>query len=286
MISANNYNFDLRNVSGAVGDLVHGYDVVVSALPNVADKVVEMHVKTENLAKELEGRMRNLVDGYEYLDSISAQIPESLREIAATHRKALDDASEILTRKDKLNSKDSAGELERLKAELRSITHERIVVDVFSKQNSVRHKQNQPATGRSERLGRSTGAVGISMNGSGAMPPNSATNRVATNVTGTGAPTGLYQPIPLPTYTPGAGALLADGLPLNSDGQASNPGGNRASTAVASARSSNGVRARAVGDGFMVPSMRQGYLPEELRDLKTTPVAAAGEARLIKRKNS
>jgi hypothetical protein len=61
-------------VDGAVIDLVHNYDSIIDKLPNVATKIKEMQINTESMAHSLELRMKNLIDGYEFLDTISAQV--------------------------------------------------------------------------------------------------------------------------------------------------------------------------------------------------------------------
>lgn len=41
-------------ITGAVDDLVHGYEHLVESLPNVSKQVMNMHYTTEELAKGLE----------------------------------------------------------------------------------------------------------------------------------------------------------------------------------------------------------------------------------------
>jgi hypothetical protein len=45
----------------------------------------------------LQHRTRSLVDGYEYLQGLSTQLPDMFRETAAVHRKTLQDAIHLLT---------------------------------------------------------------------------------------------------------------------------------------------------------------------------------------------
>jgi hypothetical protein len=132
-------------IDGAVVDLVHGYDSIIDTLPNVAQRVKQMQTATEDMANTLEKRMRHLVDGYEYLDSISAQVPESLRENAAAHKKSLLDVAQLLGPSYEQNYLNHNKELDRLRSELQSITHERVVVDVLTRQSIKQAKRKKVA---------------------------------------------------------------------------------------------------------------------------------------------
>lgn len=73
MTEVDNFN-KITFVDGEVTDLVHNYDLIIDKLPNVGRKIKEMQNNTEKLAQSLEFRMKNLIDGYEFLDTISAQV--------------------------------------------------------------------------------------------------------------------------------------------------------------------------------------------------------------------
>jgi hypothetical protein len=135
----------LSYVDGAVVDLVNGYDSIIDTLPNVAERVKQMQTATEDMANTLEKRMRHLVDGYEYLDSISAQVPESLRENAAAHKKSLLDVAQLLGPSYEQNYLNHNKELDRLRSELQSITHERVIVDVLTRQSIKQAKKKKVA---------------------------------------------------------------------------------------------------------------------------------------------
>jgi hypothetical protein len=47
-------------VTGAVDDLVHGYEQLVHTLPSLSGKIAHMHSNTENMANELGVRNSNL----------------------------------------------------------------------------------------------------------------------------------------------------------------------------------------------------------------------------------
>lgn len=111
----------LGGVTSAVDDLVHGYEHLVHTLPDLTSKITSVHADAEQMAKELEvrtfclphahheldqcipsvpstqHRTRSMVDGYEYLQGLSTQLPEMFRETAAAHRKTLQDAIHLLT---------------------------------------------------------------------------------------------------------------------------------------------------------------------------------------------
>ena len=144
-------------VDGAVRDLVHGYDSIISTLPNVATRVKQMQAATEDMANTLETRMRHLVDGYEHLDSISAQIPEGIRVQAAAHKNTLLEASQLLGPSYEQNYLIHNKELERLRAELQSIAHERVIVDVLTRQSIKKaRKRVQPFNSRKNEESKET----------------------------------------------------------------------------------------------------------------------------------
>ena len=41
-------------MTGAVDDLIHGYESLVHSIPSIASKVKDAHKNTEEMAKELE----------------------------------------------------------------------------------------------------------------------------------------------------------------------------------------------------------------------------------------
>ena len=224
-------------IDSAVVDLVHGYDSIIDTLPNVAQRVKQMQTATEDMANTLENRMRNLVDGYEYLDSISAQVPESLRENAAAHKKSLSDVAQLLGPSYEQNYINHNKELDRLRSELQSITHERVVVDVLTRQSIKQAKKKKVAvSSRNKEKSKE-------------IP---------------------YEPIAVPLFNPqqqGPGSTVSTNPALK------NP---KNSASSASSRVSVSVRAPGPGS-LMVPSMRQGVLPPEVANLKTIPVEGSSK---------
>ena len=234
-------------MTGRMEDLVHGYDSVISTLPNVAVRVNEMTRATEGMAQELEQRMKNLVDGYEYLDSISAQIPQSLRDTAAVHKKTMLDvmASDSAAVVGDDNYQEHTKELDRLRSELQSISHERVVVDILTRQTMK--------DARSAKIQSNNGAASSMM-------------------------MMRYDPIPIPayvsTYDP---TSFGVGQGQNNDTEEKK---SRRDSGVPV------VGARAVAPGtLMIPSMRQwqGRLPAQVARIKTTPTTAVTQPNPRKR---
>ena len=234
-------------MTGRMEDLVHGYDSVIATLPNVAVRVNEMTRATEGMAQELEQRMKNLVDGYEYLDSISAQIPQSLRDTAAVHKKTMLDvmASDSAAVVGDDNYQEHTKELDRLRSELQSISHERVVVDILTRQTMK--------DARSAKIQSNNGAASSMM-------------------------MMRYDPIPLPayisTYDP---TSFGVGQGQNNDTEEKK---SRRDSGVPV------VGARAVAPGtLMIPSMRQwqGRLPAQVARIKTTPTPAVTQSNPRKR---
>ena len=47
-------SLQMGSVTGAVNDLIHGYEQLVHSLPAVSHNIVQMHSRTEDMAKDLE----------------------------------------------------------------------------------------------------------------------------------------------------------------------------------------------------------------------------------------
>jgi hypothetical protein len=119
--------------SGAVTDLVMGYESMLEVLPNLADRVQEMQSGTEEMAKRLENKMRGLVDGYSHLEGLSNEIPEGIREMAANHRKSLIEAGSLT---DLTAVEDMArleADMDLIKAEFNCLTSDRLMSSMKAK---------------------------------------------------------------------------------------------------------------------------------------------------------
>ncbi len=92
--------------------------------------------------------MRYLLDGYEYMDAVASQIPTGLQELVSRHRESLllgisDPASRdkenalLAANREKNNSN-----LNVLRGELQTLTHQRSVLDVFTR-NLIADTKNE-----------------------------------------------------------------------------------------------------------------------------------------------
>lgn len=46
----------MGDVTGAVDDLIHGYEQLVHTLPDLTEKIIDVYADTEQMAKQLEVR--------------------------------------------------------------------------------------------------------------------------------------------------------------------------------------------------------------------------------------
>jgi hypothetical protein len=112
--------------------------------------MAEMRDATETMAVELQAKMAQLVHGYEYLHELSAQVPASLRHMATSHTASLLDAVNGLGNDAQKVEEEAELEelpvLNRLRSELQSIAHERVVVDVLTRQTikDAKHARSAP----------------------------------------------------------------------------------------------------------------------------------------------
>jgi hypothetical protein len=49
-------SLQVGSITGAVDDLVHGYEQLVHSLPNLTNQITNVHADTEQMAKQLEVR--------------------------------------------------------------------------------------------------------------------------------------------------------------------------------------------------------------------------------------
>ena len=174
-------------------------------------------------------RTRSLVDGYEYLQGLSTQLPEMFVETANSHRKTLQDAIHSLSDEDQANIAIQEKILQKVRGELQSISHERVIMNVLmrpaitetkriyaqaqSVADKVTEKRYQQSGGRGS--GGATGANVTenrnlhSSNTSGTTTSTSSsalpqrTNRSATmGVTFNATAELLNTPIHIPQYNP------------------------------------------------------------------------------------
>lgn len=239
--SAQSSSDHISFIDGAVTDLVHGYDSIISALPNVADRVKQMQAATEDMANTLETRMRHLVDGYENLDSISAQIPEGIRVYAAAHKNSLLEASQMLGPSYEQNYLIHNKELERLRSELQSIAHERVIVDVLTRQSikKARKKNQTTVNSKKEEIKEKP-----------------------------------FEPIIVPSYA----SYIAQQKKITNQNTSKTSNPKNVPQNVPGTFSRLSVRSPLSGS-LMVPSMRHGTLAPEVANIKTIPTEGSMQRR-------
>jgi len=159
-------------------------------------------------------KMNFLIDGYEYLSSLSSQLPEALQQTARDHKKSLVDAMESIVPVDSQILQDHSRQIELLNNELKELTHARILSTVES-----RELLREVKTPVSRPILLSDVDDGF---------------------------------IHVPTYNP-----------LRKQ---------RNETQQSESRHHHlQLTARSTANSLMVPAMRQGNLPPELRNIKTSP---------------
>ena len=117
------------------------------------DRVASIRSETINMTRQLKDEVRDLLEGYDYLNAISSQFPNSIRKTAENYKAnlletsphSLIDSEDFFDRNDvvEVNKNNinamsdiekSNQELETLKNELRNITQERMIMDVINRQ--------------------------------------------------------------------------------------------------------------------------------------------------------
>ena len=186
---------------------------------------------------------------------ISSQVPESLRETAIAHKKSLLDVAHILGPSYEENYNNHTKELERLRSELQSIAHERVVVDVLTRQ-TIRQAKKKPTQNNNNNNGSSSSS---SMNKNKKTGPGSGSVGPGSQIP--------FEPIVIPSYkafNPNHGATNDKTQTSGSD-----PNNKKQNNQT---NEPPRMYARTVQNGsLMVPSMRQGILPPEIANLKTVP---------------
>jgi hypothetical protein len=314
-----------NTVGGALDDLVHGYDKLIDTLPIVTERVTQIHNDTEDMAIQLEQRIRHLVDGYGHLEKISNQIPDNFKKSAHDHKINLLDATksyndnDINSNKNKENIEFQNRQFDALKEEFKAISHERIIVDVLTRQtlsrakhsnkggigvesssyvSSVRSNDQSTRTnmgkyvasrkqdsGPSLELLRSTTASRqsslrttmesqASSSSSSSSSSSKINNKTNNDIQESNqiSHVNLNNPLPLPLYI----------IPDNPHKSTTNINikTNKPSI-IPSAR----VITKSTKGAIMVPSMKQGVIPDEIKNLKTIPTSIVdnSDMNLVKR---
>ena len=202
---------------------------------------------------DLENRTRDLVEGYDYVRELSGKVDTSYQEMAAFYREQMINAAALVSPAGQFEDKENGGpekSLEYLKMELQSISHERVIVEVLTRQTAAAAKSHAPSSSSSSSLhlrGRGGGAT--------------ASSSSSLSGTGTTSATAASEMIPIPEFSSSSASSA-------SASRASKPRASKGS-----APASTTVR-RLPPHSLMVPSVRQGSLPPELQGLRTEPTAA------------
>mmetsp|Transcript_15802 Transcript_15802/g.23763 ORF Transcript_15802/g.23763 Transcript_15802/m.23763 type:complete len:1531 (+) Transcript_15802:72-4664(+) len=88
---------------------------------------------TNELAGDLEERMRNLIQGYEHLEAISTQVPVDVLNMASTHRKNLAANAALLSKKDHDELAIQDRQLSQVRNDLTGMAYERAIIDVITR---------------------------------------------------------------------------------------------------------------------------------------------------------
>lgn len=209
------------------------------------------------------------------------QIPPAIQQMAASHRKNLMAASEVLGPLDKADLGRHEQALEQLKGELKSMAYERVVMDVLTRQSIRDSKRKTSSNASTAPLSSARGAVTARSTPryatavpSRASPPSVAGGRNprtaarSTSGASTSAPVSpqdVHAPIHIDRFssnlaTPELAASTRPGIRPTQSPLHKTP---HQRYDVFSAQSTAGA--------VVVPSVRTGVLPEELRHIKSTP---------------
>ena len=119
-------------------DLFNSYEKNIEYIPIMSSKLEGMQTQAIEKAEVLQGRMKELITGYEKLDEVSSAVSAGFLKAAEDYReKVLDVALG-----GGIHSIGIDGDnLDRLKAELDSIAHERVVIDVLTRDLLLENKK-------------------------------------------------------------------------------------------------------------------------------------------------
>jgi len=203
-----------------------------------------------------ERQTRELLEGYDYLKELSSQVPASYEKMANFYREQMVNAASIISpilptapEDTKENpAPDPEHNLAMLRAELQSISHERVIVDVLTRHTMLKSKVTIPTPSSS----------------AAAASSSASKSRAEYRVTSQSVPLAtLTEYIPIPDF-------IADVKAKDKEGNGSGSGKKKSSES----RMTTSVRKLPAGS-VMVPSIMRGSIPPELRALHTQPTPAA-----------
>ena len=204
--------------------------------------------------QDSERQTRELLEGYDYLKELSSQVPASYEKMANFYREQMVNAASIINpilptapEDTKENpAPDPEHNLAMLRAELQSISHERVIVDVLTRHTMLKSKVTIPTP--------SSSAAAASSSASKSRAEYRVTSQYVPLAT-------LTECIPIPDF-------IADVKAKDKEGSGS---GKKKSS---ESRMTTSVRKLPAGS-VMVPSIMRGSIPPELRALHTQPTPAA-----------
>ena len=245
--------------------------------------------------------MRDLLEGYDYLNAISSQFPNSIRKTAENYKANLLETSPyslIDSEEDPFNRngvvevnnninimsdiEKSSQQLETLKNELRNITQERMIMDVINRQTF--NLNRYPVTAKPVHSHSSTKSQSSNRNIGSKSEPFEFNNKLM-RPTSSSSSSSRSQPNKTSNYRKLStrkheteqmeqklkDSLLLDFIEIPSYGSASDESNKDDLPSSNQSTMKPVVRVRSMRDSsnqLVVPSLRQGPLPQELTDLK------------------
>lgn len=185
-------------------------------------------------------------------DSVPEELLQTLEHDVFNYKRNLIGVSRFLTEDEKKSIGNIENEIYRIQAELQSVSHERVVIDVLSRPVLTEIEHN-----RGVRIQASKEAY--LQRRSGVEQPSSSSTR-PTNGKGTGS--SPEDPIYIPPYVSSYMRVMKTQQPVPYAGP--HQGGFNTSV--------HNVAVRTTASTTMVPSMRSGYFPPEYKNLRMTPV--------------
>lgn len=190
-----------------------------------------------------------------------SEITSGAEQDAFNYKKNLIGDVRFLSEEEKKSVEHIEQELFRVQAELRSVAHERVVIDVLSRPvlTEIEHHRGMRVQAAKEAYLQRR---------SGVEPPSSGSTRQAHRGTGSSP----EDPIFIPPYVP---PHMRGMKPSQQMAYAAGGGTSRLFGGTGATTTLENVAVRATGSTTMVPSMRQGYFPPEYKNLRITPTDAA-----------
>jgi hypothetical protein len=231
----------------ATKDLISTYQVALDCVPILSEKLEFMQTETAIKAEALKEQMKSLIDGFEHLDLVSSSVSHGLQRAAQEYKeKVLDVAINGGVNTIGLDT----GNLDRLRAELDSMAHERVVMDVLTRDMLREHKLRD--------VGKSTKSPTINQSGRLAGSKYKA------------ALNDMRDFITIPEYS-SSSTVKANKVVEKNMHSLVRPKGSYDDLAV-----------RNSSLGVVVPSARRG-LPEEVQAMKITPTSLPPRPKQSKR---